>query len=206
MNTLVKIYIVTNCYNDPNKVYIGKTKNSRKNNHKLKYGEQIEYTYIDGTDSLLHDDWEPLESYWLEQFRQWGFEIMNINKKGGGGPEIQSQNTKDKIGKKHKGRNVSLETRFKISESRKGQTQSEETKKRKSLSLKGKIAGIPKTKEHILKISKPIIQYTINNEYIKDWNSLVDVYRELGFKSGNICNNLTGRSKHAYNYIWRYKI
>ena len=26
------IYLVTNCYNDPNKVYIGKTKNTRKNN------------------------------------------------------------------------------------------------------------------------------------------------------------------------------
>lgn len=206
MNTLIKIYLVTNCYGNPNAVYIGKTKNCRKNNHKLKYGKDIEYTYIDEIFSLSYKDWVYLEIYWIEQFRQWGFEVININKKGGGGPEIQSQDAKDKIGKKHKGRDVSLETRLKISESRKGQTQNEETKRKKSLSLKGKIAGVPKTKEHILKMSKPISQYTLDNEHIKDWNSLTDVYKELGFKPGNLCNNLTQRNKTAYGFVWKYKI
>jgi hypothetical protein len=47
MNTSknTKIYLVTYCYNDYNKVYIGKTINdkSRKNDHKRKYGNEIDF-------------------------------------------------------------------------------------------------------------------------------------------------------------------
>jgi hypothetical protein len=99
---LTKIYLVTNCYNDPNKVYIGKTKNCRKNQHKQTFGSQIIYTYIDEINSLDRNDWKPLESYWIEQFRQWGFEIMNKNK-GGNGPEYLNNETKIKIGLGNKG-------------------------------------------------------------------------------------------------------
>jgi hypothetical protein len=81
-----KIYLVENCYDDPNKVYIGKTINCRKNNHQQTYGKNIIYNYIDEVNSLNYKDWEPLETYWIEQFRQWGFEVLNPNKKGGGGP------------------------------------------------------------------------------------------------------------------------
>jgi len=73
----VKIYVVINCFENPNKVYIGKTKNSREKDHKKIYGNNIEYFYVDEVESLNHKDWEPLETYWIEQFRQWGFEIMN---------------------------------------------------------------------------------------------------------------------------------
>mgnify|MGYP003555118658 CR=1 FL=1 len=47
---ITKIYLVTNCYGDPNKVYIGKTKNeiSRKREHIFKYGEQALFDIIDG--------------------------------------------------------------------------------------------------------------------------------------------------------------
>lgn len=92
-----KIYLVENCYNDPNKVYIGKTKKSREYEHKIKYGSQVIYTYIDEVYSLKREYWEPLESYWIEQFRQWGFEIMNKRKKGGSGPEFHSTETKKKM-------------------------------------------------------------------------------------------------------------
>ena len=94
-----KIYLVTNCYEDPNKVYIGKTKNSRENNHKKTYGKNITYTYIDEVNSLERKHWGPIESYWIEQFRQWGFEVVNPRKKGGGGPEFQTEGAKKKIQK-----------------------------------------------------------------------------------------------------------
>jgi hypothetical protein len=32
------IYLVENCYDDPTKIYIGKTKTSRKGSHRKKYG------------------------------------------------------------------------------------------------------------------------------------------------------------------------
>lgn len=40
-NKMTYIYLVENCYGDPNKVYIGKTKNSRFLPHKKTYGEKI---------------------------------------------------------------------------------------------------------------------------------------------------------------------
>ena len=93
------IYLVENCYGDPNTVYIGKTIKSRKQAHKLTYGQQIEYTIIDQIDSLDHRDWEPIESYWIEQFKQWGFIILNQNN-GGGGVQKHSDETKKKMSEK----------------------------------------------------------------------------------------------------------
>lgn len=100
---MTKIYLVENCYGDSNKVYIGKTKSCRYLSHKKTYGEDIKYTYIDQVDSLDRKEWKPLESYWIEQFRQWGFEIMNKNS-GGGGADFYSQDSKDKISRALKGR------------------------------------------------------------------------------------------------------
>jgi hypothetical protein len=82
-----KIYLVENCYGDPNKVYIGKTINSRKNSHQQTYGKNIIYNELDEIFSSNKKDWEPLETYWIEQFRQWGFEVVNKRKKGGSGSE-----------------------------------------------------------------------------------------------------------------------
>ena len=98
---ITRIYLVENCYGDPNKIYIGKTKNSRKNNHKKTYGQNIIYTYIDEIDSLDKKYWKPLEQYWIEQFRQWGFKIMNKNK-GGGGSSFWTEEQKSNINRKIK--------------------------------------------------------------------------------------------------------
>ena len=178
MNINTKIYLVTNCYNDPNKVYIGKTKCSRKSSHKKTYGEKIEYIYIDKVNSLDRKDWEPLETYWIEQFRQWGFEIMNKRKKGGSGPEFCTKDVKDKISNALKGRvsfhqpntgekiseskqgmRLTDEWKNKISENTKGNTnrlgttQSQKTKDKISKALKGK----KRTQEVIEKMKKPRI-------------------------------------------------
>jgi hypothetical protein len=130
-----KIYLVTNCYGDPNKVYIGKTKNSRKNNHYQTYGKDIVYTYIDEVDSLDRKHWKPLESYWIEQFRQWGFEVMNKNK-GGGGLSFLTEEVKIKIGKGNLGKKKPGVTKHLKGKSRNSMV--EETKIKISKALKGK--------------------------------------------------------------------
>lgn len=116
-----KIYLVTNCFGDPNKVYIGKTKNSRKTNHKKTYGTQIEYTYIDESSSLDRKDWEPLESFWIEYYKFLGFEVLNKNK-GGGGPEKYTEEQKQKM----KNRVFSEEHKRKIKEGKLGKKNSKE--------------------------------------------------------------------------------
>lgn len=56
--------------------------------------------------------------------------------------------------------------------------------------------------------SKKINQYDINGRYIKTWDSLSDIKRELGW-SGNICKvcspkRLEYRKVTAYNHVWRF--
>jgi len=146
---ITKIYLVTNCYGDPNKVYIGKTINCRKREHIKTYSNNIEYSYIDETPSLKREYWEPLESYWIEQFIHWGFDVQNKNK-GGGGCEFQSQDTKNKMRVIKKGVPLSEEHKLSISISRKGLKHS---KIHSNL-------GIPRTQETKEKLSKPRTQET----------------------------------------------
>ena len=52
------------------------------------------------------------------------------------------------------------------------------------------------------KTKKPILQYTLDGEFIREWSSATDVGREV---NSTICNCLKGRYKTAYGYIWKYK-
>jgi hypothetical protein len=94
MGQITKIYLIENIEPGTNKVYIGKTISTRKFAHKLTFGSQINYTYIDEINSLSYNSWGPLETYWIEQFRQWGFEIVNKRKSGGSGPSFHKEETK----------------------------------------------------------------------------------------------------------------
>ena len=48
----------------------------------------------------------------------------------------------------------------------------------------------------------PILQYTLDGEFVREWPSATDVGREA---QTNICYCLKGRQKSAYGYKWVYK-
>lgn len=98
MINTIKIYLVTNIDNNPFKVYIGKTNTSRESKHKCKFGKQILYDVIDEINSQNKKDWKPLETYWIQQFKAWGFEVLNQNE-GGGGPQFYSEEIRQKMRK-----------------------------------------------------------------------------------------------------------
>ena len=50
--------------------------------------------------------------------------------------------------------------------------------------------------------NKPILQYTMDGEFVREWQCAADVGREA---SRNILHCLKGRTKSAYNYFWVYK-
>jgi len=120
-----------------------------------------------------------------------------------------SEETKRKIGKANKGKVSSMkgrthseETKRKMSESQKkipkkgrpiGSKHTEETKRKMSKSKKGKPA---RNRREILQVSK-------QGEVIQKWNSITEAQRELGITG--VGNALTGRSKTAGGYIWKYK-
>jgi len=55
------------------------------------------------------------------------------------------------------------------------------------------------------KLSKPVLQFSKNGELIKEWSSIHEVHRVLGFSFENISKCCLGKRKSAYNYLWRYK-
>ena len=54
------------------------------------------------------------------------------------------------------------------------------------------------------KHSLPILQFTKDGTFVKEWPSLSEAYRQLGISYGNICNCLKGRRKSAGGFVWRY--
>jgi len=219
MNKITKIYLVENCYGDPNKIYIGKTKNSRKRAHESKLGINIKYTIIDEINSLDVVDWKPLESYWIEQFRNWGFDVLNKNE-GGGGPIFQTQEAKMKYKQWRKGKKPML-----------GKKQSVLTRKRKSQALKGKPKpegfgemmryvrqGVPKPKgmgdkvsknrNHkaaALKQQKKVIQLDLDGNIIKEWDSINIAAEGTNSNPSTISKVCRGIFNQTNGFKWKFK-
>ena len=56
------------------------------------------------------------------------------------------------------------------------------------------------------KLGKTILQFTLSGEFVRSWQSAVEIKNELGFATRNIrscCLNYQHR-KSAYGYVWRY--
>jgi hypothetical protein len=77
--------------------YIGKTKNpkSREADWKREFGEDIIFNLIDECDNIK-EIWKFWENHWIQQFKQWGFQLINQNE-GGGGLNKHSDETIEKI-------------------------------------------------------------------------------------------------------------
>jgi hypothetical protein len=117
---MTKIYIVTNIDENPYTIYIGKTSiKTRHYKHKLTYGSQIVFEYIDEVDSNDSKIWKPLESYWIEQFRHWGYNVLNKNQ-GGGGLKNHTDEVRKRFSIIRKGIKKSDEWIEKISKANKG--------------------------------------------------------------------------------------
>ena len=52
---------------------------------------------------------------------------------------------------------------------------------------------------------KPILQYSLNNILIKEWNSNISASKELNISAGHISQVCSGKRHTAGGYIWRYK-
>lgn len=176
-----KIYLVTNCYGKLNNVYIGKEKTkpnlyrNRKQDHIKTYGGCINFEYIDEINSIHKNEWKPLEEFWIMYFKYLGFNVLNKNK-GGGGPSFQSNNTKLKI---------------KIS----------------NTGVKKPNSG-PRGKRDISfsnKISKPIYQYDLEGNLLKEWKNLVEIQNTLNYSINGIRECCIYNQQKAYNFLWRYK-
>lgn len=192
--------------------YIGKTIHPilREQQHKGEKGSNIHMEIIN---SVNKDEWKFEESFWIEQFKQWGFILENKNN-GGGGPlsgvpkpkgfgigRIHSDYTKNKIGLSNKGNKGPL-----------GYIRSEETKQKISKSnskpkpegFKEKLRNI-KLNIPLFKGRIPIIQYDLKGNFIKEWDGAVTIKKELNINNVSVMQCCRGIIKTSNNYIWKYK-
>jgi hypothetical protein len=204
-NKNIMIYYIYTLANNNGIFYVGKTNNisKRLTNHKITYGKNIKLEILSET----LDSWKEEEKYWIEQLKGWGFNLKNKNQ-GGGGPDFNSEETRLLISKNQpitKYRNP--ETNIKIGLSHKGLKKkpcSDERKNKISKSNKGKQFNLGKKYNTIT--FKKVIQYDLQNNFIKEWNSVKEIlYYMDKMKKDSIYKCLCGKSKTAYNFKWKYK-
>ena len=56
------------------------------------------------------------------------------------------------------------------------------------------------------KLSKPVLQYTLDGDFVAEYPSTMEVQRQLGFDANNIGKVCCGKPhyKTAYGFIWKY--
>lgn len=53
-------------------------------------------------------------------------------------------------------------------------------------------------------MSKQVNQYSLDGTFIKTWDSMNEIERQLGFYSTDICRCCKGKRKSAHGFIWKY--
>ena len=227
---MVNNYCVYKHTSPSGKIYIGITSqkpeyrwrngNGYKNhlyfyNAILKYGwDNFEHEIL--FNNLTKKEAEQKEIELIEEYKSnqkmHGYNIAN----GGNSNGKHSDETRRKIKENHfdisgenhpmYGKHCSDETKQKISESMTGKkhTTNIETRIKISEALKGR----KMTKEWVGKIAeghkKSILQYSLDNQFIKKWNSIKDIEIELGIAHQSITACCKNRIKTSHNFIWKY--
>ena len=136
---------------------------------------------------------------------------------------ICTESTRVKLHNSLKGRVVPKEEKIKISLSKKGTHLSEEHKNKIKNSIlqsvkEGRINHVPSGKENPfygkrhsketiekikIKWSKKVVQYDLDMNLIKIWNSRKEAANELGIYSQAICNNINNKRKQVSGFIFK---
>jgi len=157
-----------------------KHKNIKLQVHFNKYGEQdLQFTVLEGcTKELLIQR----EQYYIDTLNPWFNICMVANSSLG---VKRSKQTKEKYSRAkighipwNKGKNMSIEHCMKLSNSHRG---------------------------FRLWARKPILQYTLDGVFIKEWDSAATVTLELCINNSNIHSCLTGNRTNAGGFIWKHK-
>jgi group I intron endonuclease len=188
------------------RMYIKNEKQTKLHRSFLKYG--VENHKIELVCECIESELNNYERYYQELFN-----CLN------NGLNCRLTKTNDKSGKLSKetlkkmseismgnqnwlGKTHTQETKDKISLANKGKKHSDEANKRKGRKgVKSEKKGIFSKHPSCVKV----IQLDLNNNFIKEWNCLMDIKRELNYHIGNVSGCLKGRLKTYKSFKWKYK-
>jgi hypothetical protein len=182
-----KIYYLHYGNNVP--IYVGKTVRvqGRIGAHRSKFGQNI---ILEVVDDVSTSEWKFWESYWIEQFKQWGFKLENKNNGGGGMTHfISSPERGLKISKANKGK----------TKTHKGKSFTEEHKEKIKLTR-----GFLKQRINTW-TNQPVLQYNLDGIFIREFGSQLEASYFLQVKGDGIGACCRGKQKSAYGYIWKFK-
>lgn len=237
---MIGIYKITS---PTNKIYIGQTWNINRTkdmryknlnckgqlklyNSLVKYGwnNHIFETEHELNENISQQELDDFEIKYWQQYKDQGFEMLNIKEPGRGGKH--SKETCEKISKARIGRKDTEETKLKRSISNKGQKRTEEQKQKmrgridsedvrlkRANSLKGKIQSQETIQKRVntikekglYKIGKQLLQYDLNGNFVKEWNKMIEASKNLNIDSGSITNCCKNKQNKAGNFQWVYK-
>lgn len=60
-------------------------------------------------------------------------------------------------------------------------------------------------KKNFIQRTYPVLQYDLDNNFIKEWKNADEVTNELGFSKCKIQACCRGSQKQSHGYIWKYK-
>jgi len=52
---------------------------------------------------------------------------------------------------------------------------------------------------------KPVLQFDLQGNFIREWKSAMEIKRKLNYNNSNISANCLNKRKSAYRFIWKYK-
>jgi len=206
-------------YNHRKKLKQGKHANEYLQNAFNKYGlDDFEFEVLEEyTEELLC----AMECYWCNILkvhnRDFGYNIKPILPYSS---HKLANETKDKIrnkhlGKKYEFKHKSEEHKKKIGIANKNRKHSEDFKKMRSefgkllVGEKNPFYGKKHTKNQInndiLRKSKTILQYDLDDNFIKEWMSATEAAKALGFHQSSINKVCLNKAKSAHNFKWVYK-
>lgn len=173
----------------------GKHGNSHLQNSYKKYG-------IENFDFSILEFCKPDECLIVEQkhINQTKPEF-NINPIAGNSLGVKhKKETIEKIRNSQKGKKKSEETKRKISEKNKG------IYRRKKMSeLSDEEIKSYRNKSGFVKKRKVVLQFSLSNELIKEWESLQEIKRNLNFHPIHISRCCNKKRKTAYGFRWEFK-
>jgi group I intron endonuclease len=169
-------------------------------------------------DGLEYEESLNIEIEYIKKYRDMGFNLVNISDGGDFNPS-KLQSVRDKISKKLTGIKRSDETKQKLRISHIGISKGDKNpffnKKHTDISRK-KMSNSVKLSfnnpDMIRKLSSlkdakkiPIIQLDMNDNFIREWESVSMIKRELKFERKTIKLVCQGKYKQAYGFKWKFK-
>lgn len=62
-----------------------------------------------------------------------------------------------------------------------------------------------RTQRQAEKMTKPVLQFDLQGNFIKEWASATEFERQMGKKHIHISECCLGKYKQSYGYVWKYK-